>query len=149
MTASVKWIVAIVGLLGGNVVAMVVLAVLANNGTNQVIPDYYAKAAHYDDEMARSSASQALGWHVVVAISNGAIDVAVSDAAGKPLDGAEVRVTGYQRAHASDRLDQVLAIAGPGHYRAASPARAGWYDVTALVTSGDAHYTQHVVVEAR
>jgi nitrogen fixation protein FixH len=149
MTASVKWIFAIVGLLAANVIAMVILAVFANRGTNQVIPDYYAKAAHYDDEMARSSVSKALGWQVVVAITNRSIDVAVSDAAGKPLDGAEVRVTGYQRAHASDPLDQVLAIAGPGHYRAASHARAGWYDVTAFVTLGAAHYTQHIVVEAR
>lgn len=149
MTAPVKWIVAIVGLLAANVIAMVVLAVLANNGTNQVIPDYYAKAAHYDDEMARSSVSQALGWNVVVVLANGWIEVAVSDAAGKPLDGAAVRVTGYQRAHASEPLDQVLARARPGHYRAASHVRAGWYDVTAFVTSGAAHYTQHVVVEAR
>jgi len=149
MTASFKWILAIVGLLVANMIAMVILAVVANNGTNQVIPDYYAKATHYDDEMARSAASQALGWQVVVAITHDAIDVAVSDAAGKPLEGAEVRVAGYQRAHAADLLDQVLASAGAGHYRAASPERAGWYDLTVLVTSGGAHYSQHVVVEAR
>jgi nitrogen fixation protein FixH len=149
MTASSKWILAIVGLLAANVIAMVILAVIANNGTNQVIPDYYAKAAHYDDEMARSSVSQALGWHVVVVIAGGSIDVIASDAAGQPLEGAQVRVTGYQRAHAADPLDQVLATAGPGHYRAASHARPGQYDLTALVTSGTARYTRHVVVEVR
>jgi len=149
MTASRKWILAIVGLLAANVIAMVALAVAANNGSNQVIPDYYAKAAHYDDEMSRAATSQALGWHVAVSIAHGAIDVAVSDAAGKPIEGAEVRVAGYQRAHAGDAIDQALASGGGGHYRAASPARTGRYDLTASVTSGGARYTQHVVVEAR
>jgi nitrogen fixation protein FixH len=149
MTASFKWISAIVGLLVANVIAMVILAVVANNGTNQVIPDYYARASHYDDELARSSASRALGWRVDVAITRGAIEVAVFDAAGRPIEGAEVRVIGYQRAHAAELLDQVLASAGAGRYRAASHARAGRYDLTALVTSGGAQFSQHVVVEAR
>jgi nitrogen fixation protein FixH len=149
MTASRTWILAIVGLLAANVVAMAILAVLAHHGTSQVIPDYYAKAAHYDDEMARSAASQALGWQVRVTIVDGSTYVTVSDAAGRPLDGAQVRVTGYHRAHAAALLDQVLVPGGPGHYRADSHARPGWYDLTALVTAGGARYTQHVVVEAR
>jgi len=149
MTAATKWIVAIAALLGGNVIAMVTLAVLANNGTNQVIPDYYAKASHYDDELARSSVSRALGWHLELTVSDGAIDAAVHDAAGRPLAGARVRITGYQRAHAAAPVDVELTAAPDGRYRGALGSRRGWYDLIAAVDLGAAHYTQHVVVEAR
>jgi nitrogen fixation protein FixH len=149
MTPRRTWIAAIVGLLLANVVAMIALAVAANHGGAQVIPDYYAKAAHYDDELARSQASQALGWHVEVAVAGGTIDAAVSDASGAPIDGAEVRITGYQRAHASDVVDVVLASASAGRYRGAIHDQRGRYDLVASVVAGAAHYTQHVVVEAQ
>jgi len=149
MTPRSTWVLAIVGLLGANVVAMVILAVAANNGTNQVIPDYYAKAAHYDDEMASSATSQALGWHVALVIAGGTIDAELRDATGQALPGATVRVTGYQRAHASDRFDVALAMTSPGHYRGATREHRGWYDLVAVVDSAGAHYTQHLAVEAR
>ncbi len=149
MTAQLKWIIAIAGLLGANVVAMVVLAVVANHGTSQVIPDYYARAAHYDDELARSTVSHALGWHVDVAIAGGAIDATVRDATGQLIDGAQVRITGYQRAHASDAVDVALSAAAAGHYGGTVRAQRGWYDVVAIVDARGARYTQHVVVEAR
>jgi nitrogen fixation protein FixH len=149
MTAQRTWLVAIAGLLGVNVVAMIVLAVVANHGTSQVIPDYYARAAHYDDELARSTVSQALGWRVDVAIDRGAIAATVRDAAGQAIDGAQVRITGYQRAHASDAVDVALSVAATGHYRGTVPARRGWYDLVAVVDARGARYTQHVVVEAR
>src|ERR1041385_2445411 len=100
MTARRTWIVAIAGLLGGNVIAMVSLAVLAGNGGNQGIPDYYEKGAHYDDEITRTAVSAELGWHASVAFVGGVLDVMVWDAAGKTIDGAVVRVTGFHRAHA-------------------------------------------------
>jgi nitrogen fixation protein FixH len=143
------WTAAIVGLLGANVVAMIALAVAANRGGAQVIPDYYARAAHYDDELARSQASQALGWHVEVAIAGGTIDAVVSDASGAPIVGAEVRITGYQRAHASEVVDVVLASAAAGRYRGALRDQRGRYDLVASVAASGAHYTQHLVIEAR
>jgi len=149
MTAQRKWLAAIAGLLGANVIAMVVLAVVANNGTTQVIPDYYARATHYDDELASSTVSQALGWHVEIAMIGGAIDATLRDAAGRAIDGARVRITGYQRAHASDAVDVALADATAGHYRSAVRARPGRYDLVAIVAARGARYTQHLVVEAR
>jgi nitrogen fixation protein FixH len=149
MTPRLTWLFAIAGLLGANVIAMVVLAVVANNGTNQVIPDYYDKAAHYDDELTRSTVSRALGWHVEVAMAAGAIDATVRDAAGHAIDGAEVRISGYQRAHASDALDVALTAASGGHYRGGGGAHRGWYDLIAVVDARGARYTQHLVVEAR
>ena len=148
MTAGMKWLLAIAGLLAANVIAMVVLTVVAHHGTSQVIPAYYDKAVHYNNELDRSATSRALGWHAEVAIAGGAIDVAVADASGAALDGARVRVTGYQRAHADDTVDVVLAATGRGHYRGPA-ARRGWHDLTVIAERDGAQYTQHVAVEAR
>jgi len=149
MSPRFAWILAISGLLVGNVVAMVILAVVANNGTTQVIPSYYDKAAHYDDELDRASASHALGWRTEVAMAGGTIDVTVADAAGRAVDGARVRITGYQRAHAGEPLDVELTTVGAGRYRGAVRERRGWHDLTIVADRGAAHYLQRVVVEAR
>ena len=149
MSARWKWLLAIVGLLAANAIAMVTLAVVANRGGAQIIPDYYAKATHYDDELDSSSRSRALGWRVEVAVTGAVVDATVVDAAGAPIAGAAVHLTGYQRAHAADTVDIALAAAAAGHYRGAMPARRGWYDLVARVDAGDAHYTSRVVVEAR
>ena len=149
MRPHVRWIVAIVGLLAANVAAMIILTVVANRGKSQVIPAYYDKAAHYDDELDRRAASAALGWRAEVAMAAGAIDVTVSDAAGHAVDGAKVRVTGYQRAHADEPVDVVLLAAGAGHYRGGVRERRGWHDLVVVAEQGSARFTQHVVVEAK
>jgi nitrogen fixation protein FixH len=149
MNARWKWLLAIAGLLLANVIAMVTLAVAANHGGAQIIPDYYAKATHYDDELDRSSRSQALGWRVEVAVAGDAIDATVVDAAGAPITGAVVHLTGYQRAHAAETIDITLAATSDGHYRGAMPGRRGWYDLTARVDARNVHYTRRIVVEAR
>ena len=149
MTPGIKWLFAIGGLLAANVIAMVILAVVANDGGTQVIPAYYDRAAHYDDEIDRASASRALGWHAEVAIAAGSIDVTVSDAGGHAVDGARVRVTGYQRAHAGEPVDVQLATVGAGHYRAGVRERRGWHDLTVVADRGASHYLQQVAVEAR
>jgi nitrogen fixation protein FixH len=149
MTARTKWAVAIVGLLAVNVIAAVTLAVLANRGAAQVIPDYYAKAAHYDDELARSAASQALGWRIDVMVQGGAIDAAVIDAEGRPIEGAQVRVTGYQRAHAAEPIVVALVSSGPGRYHGALAGRRGWYDLLVTVELGASRFSRRVTVEMR
>jgi nitrogen fixation protein FixH len=149
MTARRTWIFAIVGLLGANVVAMTILAVVATNGGTQVIPAYYDKAAHYDDELDRAEVSRVLGWHADVVMAGGAIDVVVSDAVGGPIDGASVRITGYQRAHASDELNVALHALGGGHYRGEFHERRGWHDLTVFAARASARYMQHVAIEAR
>jgi nitrogen fixation protein FixH len=149
MTAGRTWLLAIAGLLAANVIAMAILAVVAHRGGAQVIPDYYARAAHYDDELASSSSSQALGWHIEVAIVGDVIDAMVVDASGAPIDGAAVHITGYQRAHASDLVDIALGATAAGHYRGTLAARRGWYDLVARVDARGARYSRRVVVEAR
>ena len=149
MTPAMRWWLVIGGLLVGNVIAMGVLAVVASDGRTQVIPAYYDRAVHFDDEIDRASASRALGWHAEVAMAAGAIDVTMSDASGHAVDGARVRVTGYQRAHAGEPIDVELARVGGGHYRAVLRERRGWHDLTVVAERGDAHYQHRVAVEAR
>jgi len=149
MTPRVTWILAIVGLLAANLIAMVVLAVVANRGGSQVVPAYYDKAVHFDDEIDRASASRMLGWRADVAIAASAIDVVMRDATGAVIEGAQVRIQGYQRAHAGELLDVVLRSAGGGHYRADIRERRGWHDLTVVAALGGARFTQRVAVEAR
>ena len=149
VTPRLTWVIAIVGMLGANVVAMTILAVVASDGGTQVIPAYYDKAAHYDDELDRAEVSRALGWHAGAVMSGGAIEVVVLDAAGQPIDGATVRVTGYQRAFAADQLDVVLPAIGGGRYRGEIHDRLGWHDLTVSAERAGARYSQHVAVEAR
>lgn len=149
MTAHWKWLSAIAGLLAANVIAMVILAVVASRGGAQVIPDYYARATHHDDEQASSSRSLALGWRVDVSVAGAVINASVADASGAPITGAAVHITGYQRAHASDVVDIVLAATGGGDYRGAMPARRGWYDLVARVDARGVRYTDRVVLEVR
>lgn len=147
MTSQVKWILAIGGLLAVNVIACVVLAVVAGSDTSQVIPDYYAKASHYDDQMARAAASQRLGWQLDVAVIGEALDASLRDANGQPIDGATVRITGYPRAHATEKLDIALQPRD-GRYRAARPVRRGWYDLVVDIDARGAHDTRTIAIEA-
>jgi nitrogen fixation protein FixH len=149
MTPAMRWWLVIAGLLAGNAIAMVLLAVIASDGGTQVIPAYYDRAVHFDDEIDRASASRALGWHAEVAIAAGEIDVTMSDGTGHAVDDARVRVTGYQRAHAGEPVDVELARVGGGHYRAGLRERRGWHDLTVVAERGDAHYQQRIAVEAR
>jgi nitrogen fixation protein FixH len=149
MTARWKWLLAIIGLLAANVAAMVTLAVAAHHGSAQVIPDYYAKATRYDDELDSSSRSRALGWRVELAAAGAVLDATVVDAAGAPIADARVHITGYQRAHAAETVDIALVATSAGHYRGALPGRRGWYDLVARVEARGAQYTRRLVVEAR
>ena len=148
MSPTVRWLLAIVGLLVANMVAMVVLVVSAHgDGGAQVIPDYYARAVHHDLTLASAARSTALGWQVAATLERGAIVVEARDAAGAPLVG-RVRVTGYPRAHAARTFEVALEPTGPGIYRAARTNDRGWHDLTISIDTASARDRQHVATEA-
>lgn len=150
MNPALKWSIAIVALLAGNLVMMVILAVAANRDDPQVIPDYYAQATRHDETMAEAARSHALGWTVEAQLAEGALEVAVHDAGGGALDGARVTVTGYQRAHAGGRYTLGLAPVGQGRYHGElGAAPAGVHDLAVVVERGGERFTQQLVVEAR
>lgn len=150
MNAATKWILAIVGLLAANLIAMIVLASVAHSGGAQVIPDYYETAARYDETLDERARSKALGWTAAATLHGAVVDVEVRDAAGGALDGARVTVTGYPRAHAAARFELELSPVGDGGYRGALSAhRGGVHDVTVIVERAGERFTRALVVEAR
>lgn len=148
MTPKNRWIVAIVALLGGNVLAMVTLAVVANVGHSEVIPNYYEQSTHYDDTLRAAQASRALGWSVRATLSDGALEVAVLDAMGAPLSGARVHAIGYPRARARDRIEVSLTMFAAGSYRGFADHTIGLHDLEITVERDGKTFGQHVVVEA-
>ena len=149
MSATVRWTLAIVGLLGTNVIAMIILAVTAQVAKPQIIPDYYQRAVTYDDAIDEAAASAKLAWHAETSIGGGAIAVDLRDAAGAPIVGARVRVAGYQRAHAAERFDVELSAVGPGRYRIDQAIRIGTHDLDVTAERGTAKFVEHATLEAR
>lgn len=150
MKPGTRWTLAIVGLLGGNLIAMGVLATTATRGSAQVIDGYYDKAVHYDDTMEEAERSKALGWSTDLTFTAETIEVRAHGATGAPLVGARVRVEGRPRAHAVDVFSVELVAIGGDLYRAQLPGRhLGWHDVTIHVEVGGAQFTRRLAIEAR
>ena len=133
MTAKLRWIVAIVALLGGNVLAMLILMITASAEGAQVIPDYYERAAHYDRTIDEAATSRALGWRV----ERSGRQIEVRDAVGQRI--AHVVVTGYPRAHAARRFE--------AHDGRVPDGVHGWCDVTVTAERDGARFVQQVAVE--
>ena len=150
MSAAMKWTLAIVVLLGGNLVAMVVLATTANRDDAQVIPGYYDKAVHFDDTIDEAARSTALGWSAAPTLIASTIEVRVTDREGNALAGARVHVAGYPRAHAVDTIESELVASGPGVYRARIDGEGrGLHDLTITVDHAGLRFTQRATVEGR
>ncbi len=149
MSPALRWILAIVGLLAANVTAMVILAVTSHVDKPEIIPHYYQRAAHYDDQIDQAAENHALAWTTKASIERDAIDVEVRDEAGAPLDGAQVRVAGYQRIHANQPYDVELHALGHGRYRISRAARAGMHDIVVTVVLGASRFVARRVVDVK
>lgn len=134
MSAKTAWILAIVGLLGGNMIAMVVLITASHDGGSQVIPGYYDKAVHYDDAIDQAARDDRLGWPVRASVAGELIVIT-----GAPA-GSEVRITGYPRAHAN----RTFALSGA---QVPLPVH-GVLDLTITVDRGADHFVRHQALEA-
>lgn len=150
MSAATKWTIVIVVLLAGNIAAMAILATVASATSPDIVPDYYERAARYDDAIDEAAHSRALGWSSDVRLAGASVEVSMREKSGVPLDGAVVRVSGYPRAHAKRVIDTMLVAVAPGTYRATLPATAmGVHDLTIVVTRGGERFTMPATVEAR
>jgi len=149
MNPGLRWILIVIGLLAGNVIAVVTLIVVAGPAdADRVLPAYYDRAARFGDTMTEESTSAQLGWDVTAALAEGVAEVRLRDAASDPIRGANIEVTGYHRAHAGSPVALVLREDAPGTYRAPLATLPGWWDLTVRSTRGTAHHMRRLAVEA-
>jgi len=125
------WIV--VGILVAGIVPnLVLVAVAINDPSFAVEENYYEKARHWDEEMARRRASRALGWQVdldVRAIPDRPgfrrIEAVVRDREGRVLDGCRVALETFHNARAARRERVELAVEDGRHVAELSMRRPG------------------------
>lgn len=148
MKPGAWWPIGIVGALAVTVAANALLIVAANEPRATVIePDYYRKAVAFDSTMAERAADARLGWRVEAALSQpgtaGArLEAQVLDAAGAPLDGAEVRVVAVHNLDADRPVEARLMGAGTGRYTATLPLRFhGMWELRFVVERGNQRFT--------
>jgi len=134
------WI--IVGILVAGIVPnLVLVAVALNDPSFAVVDDYYEKARHWDEEMARRRASRALGWHVEFAVDPvegrpgfRRVHATVRDRDGRPLQGCRIELETFHNARAAYRQKASLEWDGRTHAATLPMRRAGiWvfrFDVT-------------------
>lgn len=148
MSAGTKWISIVVALLAGNVLAGVVLIGASHHGSSRVLDGYYEKAVHYDDAIDQAAADRQLGWHVDIAITDGVATVTARDAAGQPLAGAHVQLSGVERKASARVFSGDLVATRAGEYRA-PVAGAGWVDLAVTIERGRDRYVHRFALEAR
>ena len=118
-----------------------------------VEPNYYQKGLHFDDEMAQQRRNAALGWSIqpsVTALPGGGAELqaALKDAAGRPLDGATVRVVATHNLLADHPDSALLAGRGNGEYDARlSLPRAGMWELRFQVMRGAESFTADERIE--
>jgi nitrogen fixation protein FixH len=112
-------------------------------------PEYYEKALRWDATMAQERRNIALGWTASATLvlarpgRPGEMEVALSDAAGRPLDDAVVSVEAMHNARASQRYHATLAEALPGTYRATMDAhRPGEWEVRVTAQRAEERFTR-------
>jgi nitrogen fixation protein FixH len=151
LDAGHRWILIVIGLLAGNVLAVVILITAAGPASaDRVLPRYYERAAEFDGLLAEEAASTALGWTARTTIAGTGVEIRLVDGAGAPIAGARVDVTGFHRAHAGAAVELALGEDAAGVYRAELPAaRPGWWELTVRGTRGHDGFVSRVAVEAR
>jgi nitrogen fixation protein FixH len=124
------WYLMPIVLLGGLLTLLgVLLAIATSDDGFAVEPDYYRKATRWDETMRERHASEVLGWQSRVTLTRELdgtrIEVALSDAAGEPLFGAQVSLEAFANARASQVHRVALGETDAGRYVGSVPSRRG------------------------
>jgi nitrogen fixation protein FixH len=151
---SLRWPIAIVGLIGLHATGMlVVIAIATRNPTFSVEPDHYQKALGWDRLAARRQASDLLGWKAAVT-SDAQLDVATTrglecrivDREGKPVTGATVSMQAFAHARGEERIHLDLREASAGSYTVRAPmARSGLWELRLSALRGPDLYTTTIL----
>lgn len=139
----------VLGLLGGHVVFVLIAITIATGDRSfAVVPDYYQKAVAHDDRKAELSASAELGWQLelrpadsVDTTGHRGVVVLLRDHEGLPVTGAEVGVSAYHYARASEPIAFELTELLPGQYSgSAAVERAGFWQFELIATRGQQRF---------
>ncbi len=87
-----------------------------------VADDYYEKGVHFDEELARRAASDALGWSGELEPSTraegGGVRLTLTDAVGAPIEGATGTLHAFHNAYPAQAQDASWRETEPGVYDA-------------------------------
>jgi len=147
---SLRWPIAIVGIIGLHAAAMVaVIAIATRNPSFSVEPDHYQKALGWDRLAARKQASDLLGWKAEVT-TDAQLDGArtrrlacrIMDREGKPVTGATVAILAFPHARGEERVRMDLREAEAGVYAVRAPmVRAGLWELRLSALRGPDLFT--------
>lgn len=128
---------------------------IANDDPSFAIePDYYAKAVQWDSTMAQEGRNRALAWQLHPALSEfrddgAALSVAITDASGRAVRGADVRVSALYVGRAGDVVNVPLSE-GEARYEATLPVRhAGAWELRFEVRRGGDRFTATRRIDVR
>jgi nitrogen fixation protein FixH len=149
VSAATRWITIVVGLLGGNALAVAILIGAAGGDTERrVVPDYYARAADWDATMAEAAASARLGWRGELVAHGRALELMLRGGDGAPIAGAAVVVRGTPRGNADELHELTLREVAPGRYRGVWPVgRGGLHTLTLAAERGGDRWVADRVIE--
>src|SRR5262249_34729893 len=131
------WPIIIVGLLCAHVGGMVWAVVLINHRTKDlgVVDNYYDAAVHWDQHQKLVRESEKLGWQIKIEPVRDGVNFILTDAAGKPIEGAALEVTAIQPAHPDAPVTFTLA---PRQSHYSQPLKyEGFYDFSIKATAGE------------
>ena len=120
------WPAFVVALLGGHIVLLASVVLLATRDRGFAIePNYYQNALHWDDFAAQRQANARLRWHTDVTLGDAvspfgerALICSVHDAGGEPIRDAQVSALAFPHARGVERVTTTLNALGDGRYAA-------------------------------
>ncbi|TWU38440.1 FixH family protein [Novipirellula artificiosorum] len=151
--AAIRWGGFVVALLTAQVAVGVVAVVLATNDPSAaVLPDYYEKALHWDDQVQAEAASRELGWKLTLLPMKEGSKVGLQgqllDVDGAPISIASGTLELYHHSHASeiDRIQLPVSSEGTFGITGCVPIDGLWQANIDLVDSDGNRFVQSQVV---
>jgi len=151
---SLRWPIAIVGLIALHAAGMLtVIAIATRNPSFSVEPDHYQKALGWDRLAARKQASDLLGWSAKVSSESqldGArtrrLECRMFDHEGHPVTGATVSILAFPHARGEDKIRLDLRESEAGLYAVRAPmVRPGLWELRLSALRGPDLFTTTVM----
>ncbi|MGD1916717.1 MAG: FixH family protein [Phycisphaerales bacterium] len=125
------WPLGVVGALCISLTVCGITVVAATGDPSYAIEDdYYQRGGDWDRRKAQLAASEALGWSAEfdMDLSTKSLSVTLTDALGRPLEGAAVRATVFHHARRGQAEEVLLQPFAAGQYAAdiAKPREGQW-----------------------